>query len=245
MTEVDYCGEVHRLVPDRWFTIGREADLVIDDNPYLHRQFLQVGSVGDLWWLVNVGERLSATVSDAGGRIESWLGPGARVPLVFDSTFVRFLAGPTSYELEIRLDAAPFSTPDITISDAGDTTVGMLPFTRDQRLLIVALAEPILLQQGRGNAVVPSSADAARRLGWALTRFNRKLDNVCQKLAKIGVQGLHGGPGELASNRRARLVEYATSVRIVTADDLALLDGLSDGAESDADLDEIGLSSPT
>lgn len=230
MTEIDYCGEVHQLTGGRWFTIGREADLVVDDNPYLHRQFLQVGMVDDLWWLVNVGERLSATVSDAGGRIQSWLGPGARLPLVFDTTFVRFLAGPTSYELEIRLDAAPFSTPSVAVSDAGETTVGMVPFTHDQRLLMVALAEPILLQRGRGNAVVPSSADAARRLGWAITRFNRKLDNVCQKLAKVGVKGLHGGPGELASNRRARLVEYVTSVRIVTADDLALLDALTGDA---------------
>jgi hypothetical protein len=100
----------------------------------------------------------------------------------------------------------------------------MVPFTPSQRLLILALAEPILRQQGRGTASVPTSAEAAARLGWALTRFNRKLDNVCQKLAKVGVEGVHGAPGVLASNRRARLVEFALSVRLVTPEDLPLLD---------------------
>jgi hypothetical protein len=99
-----------------------------------------------------------------------------------------------------------------------------MSFTPDQKRLIVALAEPALRGQGRGAAYVPSSGEAAARLGWRSTQFNRKLDNVCQKLARIGVRGLHGGPGQLASNRRARLVEYALAVRIVTADDLALLD---------------------
>jgi hypothetical protein len=46
---------------------------------------------------------------------------------------------------------------------------------------------------------------------------------------------LHGGPGQLASNRRARLVEYAIAVRMVTRDDLPLLDVPSpDDASDDA-----------
>jgi len=73
---------------------------------------------------------------------------------------------------------------------------------------------------------IPSSADAAARLGWKVTKFNRKLDNVCQKLADAGTRGLHGGPGKLASNRKARLVEHALSTRLVTEADLALLDAL-------------------
>ena len=58
-----------------------------------------------------------------------------------------------------------------------------------------------------------------------MTTFNRKLDNVCEKLDKLGVDGLRGGRGKLATNRRARLVEYAVATRLVSADDLALLDG--------------------
>jgi hypothetical protein len=64
----------------------------------------------------------------------------------------------------------------------------------------------------------------AERLGWSLVRFNRKLDNVCDKLDKLGVDGLRGGVLGRASNRRARLVEFAISTGLVTAHDLVLLD---------------------
>jgi hypothetical protein len=64
----------------------------------------------------------------------------------------------------------------------------------------------------------------AARLGWSTTKLTRKLDSVCSKLSKVGVRGLHGRPGELASSRRARLVEYALAVRLVTVDDLASLE---------------------
>ena len=96
--------------------------------------------------------------------------------------------------------------------------------TPDQLRLIVALAEPVLRGDGRASTSLPSNQDVARRLGWRLTRVNRKLDNVCQKLAAQGIRGLHGAPGRLASNRRARLVEYAIAVRMVSRDDLALLE---------------------
>ncbi len=221
---IDFCGEVHDVPPEGWFTIGREGDLVVDDNPYLHRRFLQVGRVDDLWWIVNVGDQLSATVADGDGSVQAWLAPGARLPVVFGRTVVRFTAGPTSYELEVRQVEPVFEGPDPVPDDHGDQTIGLTPLTADQKLLVLALAEPLLRQEGRGSASIPTSAEAAQRLGWAMTRFNRKLDNVCQKLAKIGVRGLHGGPGELASGRRARLVEYAVSVRLVVPDDLPLLD---------------------
>ncbi|HHX86438.1 MAG TPA: hypothetical protein GX694_14185, partial [Actinomycetales bacterium] len=69
-----------------------------------------------------------------------------------------------------------------------------------------------------------ATADAAARLGWAVTKFNRKLDNVCEKFSRVGVRGLRGSEGNMASNRRARLVEYAVAAGVVTADDLPLLD---------------------
>jgi len=53
------------------------------------------------------------------------------------------------------------------------------------------------------------------------------------------VSGLHGAPGQLASNRRARLVEYAMAVRMITRDDLALLDlpSTESEAEPEAEVD--------
>ncbi len=220
---VEFCGEVIAVDHDP-FTIGRDADVVLDDdNRFLHRRFLSVSSSPGVWLLANVGTQLTATVSDPDGRLEAFLSPGAVLPLVFGETVVRFTAGPTSYEFSIKLPDPAFVASQIDENDSGDTTVGRTVMTPDQLRLVLALAEPALLgRAGRGTAL-PTSGEAAQRLGWTTNKFNRKLDNVCQKLAAQGVRGLHGEPGRLASNRRARLVEYAIAVRLVTRDDLALI----------------------
>ena len=221
---IEFCGEVTAVDHDP-FTIGRDADLVIDDdNRFLHRRFLSLSESQGVWLLANAGSQLTATVSDRDGRLEAFLSPGAVLPLVFDETLVRFTAGPTSYELSIVLPDPAFVASQIDENDTGDTTVGRTVMTPDQLLLILSLAEPALRDRARGGTAMPSSGEAAQRLGWTTTKFNRKLDNVCQKLAAQGVRGLHGERGRLASNRRARLVEYALAVRLVTRDDLALLD---------------------
>lgn len=222
---VEFCGEWTELDPECPFTIGRDGDLQIDDNPYLHRHFLQINNVEGLWWLTNTGSRLSATVCDVAGSVQAWLAPGARLPLVFAETTVLFTAGPTTYELTLVGDEPTFSPSDAGRAESGETTIGPVVLTDSQKLLIVALAEPLLRRDGTSTSAIPSSKQAAERLGWELTRFNRKLDNVCDKLARRGVRGLRGGPGQLAINRRARLVEHAVASRLVVPADLALLDG--------------------
>ncbi|WP_216851583.1 hypothetical protein [Herbiconiux sp. VKM Ac-2851] len=221
---VEFCGEWFALDPAKPFEIGRDADLDIDDNQYLHRRFLQIANVDGMWWLSNVGSRLSATVSDASRTMQAWLAPGARMPIVFGLTTVVFTAGPTSYEFTVHTSTPTFFDSTPVPDGTGATTVGAVTFTASQKLLILALAEPMLKRDGTGTSEIPSSQLAAERLGWALSRFNRKLDNVCDKLSRTGVEGLRGGVGALATNRRARLVEYAVLSRLVTKNDLPLLD---------------------
>lgn len=221
---VEFCGEWTELDPSTPFTIGRGGDLQIDDNPYLHRHFLQVDHHDGLWWLTNTGSQLSATVSDSAGTVQAFLAPGARLPLVFAATTVLFTAGPTTYELVLVGSEPPFQAGDIGAAAGGETTIGPVLLTDSQKAVIVALAEPLLRRDGTGTSAIPSSKEAAARLGWEMTRFNRKLDNVCDKLDRRGVRGLRGGPGQLATNRRARLVEHAIASRLVTLDDLGLLD---------------------
>lgn len=228
---VDFCGEVRQLDPVRPFIIGREGDLVVDDNPYLHRRFLMVSVIEGLWSLSNIGSTLTATVADERGLMQAWLAPGARLPLVFPCTRVWFTAGPTTYELTLDAPDASFTPAVEELPTAAGTTMGRTSFTPDQRLLVLALAEPVLRRGDRGQGRIPSNAEAARRLGWTLTKFNRKLDNVCQKLTKHGVRGLHGNAEQLATTRRARLVEYVVAARLVTRDELVLLDRL-DGESS-------------
>ncbi|WP_232527884.1 hypothetical protein [Microbacterium suaedae] len=223
--KIDFAGEIFDVAPGETFTIGRDADLVVDENPYLHRVFLELSYAEGMWWVSNIGSRLSATISSAGGAVQSWLQPGARLPVVFEDSVVVFTAGPTTYELGVHAPAALYAVSNqVQESISGDTTVMPVRFTPSQKQLIVALAEPMLRREGVSVSDLPSSAAAAERLGWSMSKFNRKLDNVCDKLDRMGVQGLRGGPGKLAMNRRARLVEYAVSSQLVGRVDLPLLD---------------------
>lgn len=222
---VVFSGEVHTVHPGHTFTVGRAGDLAVDANHFLHRVFLQLSWSGGMWWLANVGSRLSATVSSAAGAVQSWLSPGARLPLVFDESTVVFSAGPTTYEVSLHLDAAPYgASARVQESASGEATILPVGLAGGQKQLLVALAEPMLRREGVSVSELPSSAAVAERLGWSISKFNRKLDFVCEKLDRVGVQGLRGGPGRLATNRRARLVEYAVSSQLISRADLPLLD---------------------
>ena len=237
---VVFCGEEYSVSPDTGLTIGRSGDVEVDDNPYLHRTFLRVSHEAGFWWLTNTGSTLTATVADEQGLFQAFLNPGARIPLAMRKLIVWFTAGPTTYDFEIHVASPAFksvtteppATTDADLEEVGAATVGRVSFTPDQRLLVVALCEPFLRRREAGTSQIPSSAAAAERLGWTLTRFNRKLDNVCQKLADAGTRGLHGGVGKLATNRKARLVEHALSTKLVTEDDLALLDAPADATST-------------
>ena len=232
---VEFAGEIYSVAAGEVFTVGREGDLAIDDNLFLHRHFLTIQCADGLWILSNVGSRLAATVTDSGSRVQAWLAPGARLPLVFETTTVIFSAGPTTYELVVHAAEPPFREMMRFDENDGQSTIGEVPLTPSQKVMILALAEPVLRREGAGMSELPTSAQAAERLGWTLTRFNRKLDNVCDKLDRIGVPGMRGGVRAYATNRRVRLVEHAISARLVTRLDLPLLD-----AEAAAAADAVG-----
>jgi len=231
---VEFCGDEFPMVPGQRLTVGREADLVVDEhNFYLHRRLVEFSHESGFWWITNVGSRLSLTVSGEAGTLQSWLGPGARVPVVLLSLAVLFTAGGTTYELGVAINVAPFEStgyvlPEVTTG----RTLGHVDLTSSQFRLLVALGENTLRRAGAGSSDIPTNAAAAKRLNWSSTTFNRKLDNVCDKYARAGVKGLRGGPGDLAINRRARLVEYVVAARVVRPEHLPILDlPESSGAE--------------
>lgn len=226
--QIEYDGIVHDLDPGCSFTIGREGDLAIDSNKYLHRRFLCLEVEAGVWWISNVGQHMSVSLSAGDGSFQARLGPGTRVPIVFSHTLLQFTAGPTSYDVLVSNHSASFQYRLADGATAvGEDTVGNVRLTASQKLLLVALCEPLLRERDSGVSGIPTSAAAAQRLGWPVTTFNRKLDNVCDRLDRFGIQGLRGGVGNLASNRKARLVEHALLVQLVTVDDLDLLDDLN------------------
>lgn len=223
---IEFGSVVHDLGAGDTATLGRAADLVIDDNPYLHRRLIQVAADSGVWWVANIGQSIPVSVATEQGEFQAQLGPGARLPIVFPRLRLMFTAGPSTYDVTIACHGSLLSPADPSDAVAGDETRAPLALTESQKLLVLALSESMLRNPGSGLTAVPTSAAAAERLGWPLTTFNRKLDAVCVKLDRGGVDGLRGGAGNLASLRKARLVEYAVLARLVSAGDLELLDRL-------------------
>jgi hypothetical protein len=221
---IEFCGEWFVAEPTHDFFVGRESDLVIDDNPYLHRHFLKLSVDRGLWWLTNTGKLLSATVTDSTGLIQAWLAPGAGLPIVFPELTVMFTAGPTTYDFTIHSDDDYFGAVIGSGATLGSTTIDPIALTPSQRLLVIALCEHVLRRDRAGRVELPQNSAVASRMGWPITTFNRKLDSICERLDNAGVQGLRGARGQLANKRRERLIEYAIASRMVSQEDLALLD---------------------
>lgn len=234
MLTIDYAGEIARLDGSQAFVVGRDADLSITDNPYLHRRFLEFTFHDGLWWVTNVGSQTSATVTDDESAVQSWLAPGGRVPIVHPSTTISFTAGPTSHELIVTLQTPRTEFGSIDDVDDGTETLGRIRLTSDQRLMLVVLGESALRSGMNGISDIPSAATAAARVGWTRKKFEKKIDNVCERLANSGVRGLKGDLGNQAVSRRVRLVEYAVSNRLITSEDLAVLDDLDNDFSADS-----------
>jgi hypothetical protein len=222
---VEFCGEEYALAPGVSFVIGRDADLAVDpDNAYLHRRLVELSWDSGYWWITNVGSRLSVTVSGEVGLLQSMIGPGGRLPVVLPECSMLFTAGPTTYEVNLEAPVPVFDVVHPDTTDLGELTLGAVVLTDSQFRLVLGLCENVLRRSGSGPADVPTNAAVAARLGWPITTFNRKLDNVCDKFDRAGVKGLRGGAGRNAIGRRSRLVEYAVAARVVRPEHLTLLE---------------------
>ena len=139
---VEFCGEWFRPSTDGDpFDIGRDGDLAIEDNPYLHRRFLRIAHEGGIWWLANVGSLTSATVCDSGGGVQSWLSPGNRLPPLFPTTSLVLTAGPPTHPLTAQLRRAPYPAIRSEDPDAGAAThLRLITLSTRQRQPILSLA---------------------------------------------------------------------------------------------------------
>jgi len=228
---VEFAGDERVLTPGDELTFGRSADLVIDDNRYLHRLMGRFSWSNEMWWLANTGTSIALRLTDAVGPSYTKVAAGTSVPLTFETASLTFEAGGRPYELrtELLVEAPLFAVGALAeegssggVDLEATTTAGSLPLNDEQRVLLVALAEPWL--RGDGPLELATNRQIAARLGWTITKFNRKLDWLCQKYAAAGVSGLRGSSDLLARDRRLRLAEHALDAGIVTAADLTLLD---------------------
>lgn len=222
---VEFCGEEYAAEEGQQLSFGRAADIVIDDNRYLHRTLGEFRFTNGLWWVVNVGSSIGLSLHDDATPSMARIAPGSSMPIAFESSTLRFSAGGANYELVIDVvgELGPDDDPDVELDDSDaahlaerTTLTTKLPLTDDQFALLVALAAPLL----RNEEQLPTNRQLAHHLGWTVTKYNRKLDGLCAKFAKAGVAGLHGSSDQLAKDRRGRLAEHVVHSGIVRVEHL-------------------------
>lgn len=230
---VEFAGEHHSVSSGSRLSFGRDADLDIDDNPYLHRVLGEFFFDSGLWWLANTGSAIAISITDRRSPSHARLSPGSSMPIAFDLANIRFEAGGTSYELTVDTPGAVRSAngdepADIGVDDDDDdddesadvaemtTSTASLPLTDDQQMLLRVLAAPLLT----GADTLPTNRQLASDLGWTVTKWNRKLDGLCRKFSNAGISGLHGSSDQLAKDRRSRLAEHVIDAGIVRLQDI-------------------------
>ena len=204
---VRFLGETYRPTDD--LTFGRDADLVIDENSYLHRRAGRFRFRSEAWWLENLGSRLRLTMASSDGSLID-LQPGASSPLLGMGGEVSLTAGPTRYEIEYELEGDQSAWRDThPLKEKGvDTmTYGVMLTPRELDFVVV-------LAQGRLTGrlgPLPSHGEIAEI--WGVS--HKTVDNTLQRLrAKLRKQKI----SYVQSSET--LVEYLVTQGLVTLDDL-------------------------
>ena len=223
--KIDFAGEEVEVSASDSLTFGRDADLEVDTNRYLHRRVGVFQHRAGSWWLSNIGSAIALEVCDSASPSRMTISPGASAPVPFRDCLVRFQAGPVVYELVITQPSSNlFPTTEEALTGLPTITSSNVTLNEEQRLLLVALAATRLRDRGSAKSAIPPNRVVSNQLGWSTTKFNRKLDNLCAKFDRLGVAGLKGDSSGLASKRRERLVDHVLTVGLISDDDLVLLE---------------------
>lgn len=213
---VRFVGESYRPTSD--LTFGRDAELFLDDNSYLHRKAGRFRLRSGTWWLENLGSRLRLTMLSSDGSLID-LQPGASSPLLGLGGEVSLTAGPTRYQIDYELDEDQISRDD-TIG-ASERDSGVDTITYGTILTPRELDFVVVLAQGRLTGrlgPLPSHGEIAEIWGVSSKTVDNTLQRLRAKLRKQNVSFVQS---------TETMVEYLVAQGLVTMADLewASLDG--------------------
>ncbi len=214
-------GAEERTVADGdSLTFGRDADWVVGvDNRHLHRVLGCFVDHAGVWFVQNLGRFIPLWIDDADSASRVEIAPGEQAPVAFSEFTLWFCAGVEEYRISGALsEPTPLERGHSAPSDTEEFGLGSLNL--EQRTLVAALAEGRLRGDPDWRFHLPTNREVAHRLGWTITKFNRKLDYLCRRLAEAGVSGVAGDVSDLAVHRRQVLVDHAVSRRLVVPSDL-------------------------
>lgn len=213
---VDFCGEIYR--PTTELVFGRDADLVLDDNSFLHRRAGRFQLRGETWWLQNLGSRLRLTLVSSDGSVLD-LRPGSANPLLGRAGAVSLHAGPVRYQMDYQLHLEPPGVDDGgRLRQQGADTMTFGPMLTPRELDFV-----VVLARGRLTGrlgPLPSHGEIAEIWGVSAKTVDNTLQRLRTKLRKSEINFVQS---------TETLVEYLVTQGLVTMSDLEWA-GLEDPA---------------
>jgi hypothetical protein len=211
-------GAEHVLDPAERFTFGRAASCTVQfdpDDPAISRLAGVIERDGAVWFLINRSGSRALTMVDPFG-LRSVLAPGSRAAI--EGRVRVIVDGTDSHELILH-GPPPASHPEPSDATGSPTTAGDGVIVNDHdRLALVALFAGYLHEGGRYDPSPKSYAAAAARLGWPRTTLVKRIEYLRARLARAGVPNMHGW------NALNALAEYALTTRLITKEDLRLLE---------------------
>lgn len=204
---VRFVGETYNPLSELVF--GREAELSLDENTYLHRQAGRFQARDSVWWLENLGSRLRLTMVSSDGSVLD-LQPGGSSPLLGTAGEVSLTAGPTRYEIGYMLQQPQRELPDTgsqARSGVDTITYGVILTPRERDFAVVLAQNRLTGRLGP----LPTHGEIAEI--WGVSA--KTVDNTLQRLrAKLRKQNLR------SIQSTETLVEYLVTQGLVTMADL-------------------------
>ena len=169
--------------------IGRAGTFPIGtDDAFLHRNLFQFWHGGLGWMIANRGSHIPLDIEPRGSRslTRIHLGPGAVTVMPAGPSAITFTTPERQYEIHIDIPSTGIARPSTINTTEGDITHARHIPNEEQRIILEALAEPLLKNPGANDGDLPSIRELAEQLNWTEKKTNQKIDRLCQRLAQDG-----------------------------------------------------------
>jgi hypothetical protein len=169
--------------------VGRSGTFPVGtDDVFLHRSLFQVWYGGLGWMIANRGRHIPLDIEPRGSRslTRIHLGPGAVTVMPAGPSAITFTAPERHYEIHIDIPSTGISRPSQLNTFDGDITHARHIPNEDQRIMLDALAAPLIKNPGANDGDLPSVKELAEQLGWTEKKTNQKIERLCQRLAQDG-----------------------------------------------------------
>lgn len=169
--------------------VGRSGTFPVGtDDAFLHRSLFQLWYGGLGWMIANRGRHIPLDIEPRGSRslTRIHLGPGAVTVMPAGPSAITFATPERHYEIHIDIPSTGISRPTKMNASDGDITYARHIPNEEQRIMLDALAAPLIKNPGANDGDLPTVKELAEQLGWTEKKTNQKIERLCQRLAQDG-----------------------------------------------------------